>query len=98
MSLVRIRKVTPLEGLRVRLTLTDDRVVERDLSQLMVGPIFDPLRSDPGKFREVKVEAGTLVWPNGADLCPDVLIWNGPPPEEAAEDAQRAVQSRQNVR
>ena len=65
MTLVRIRNVTPLEGFRVRLTLTDDRVVERDLSQLMVGPIFDPLRSDPGKFREVTVEAGTLVWPNG---------------------------------
>ena len=21
------------------------------------------------------------VWPNGADLCPDVLIWGGLPPE-----------------
>jgi hypothetical protein len=23
-----------------------------------------------------------VVWPNGADLCPDVLIWGGPPPQE----------------
>ena len=23
------------------------------------------------------------MWPNGADLCPDVVIRGGPPPEEA---------------
>lgn len=33
------------------------------------------------------VERGTLVWPNGADLCPDVLIWSGVPPTETASDA-----------
>jgi hypothetical protein len=47
MTLVRIRKVTLLGGLRVRLALADSRVVERDLSALTVGPIFDPLRSNP---------------------------------------------------
>jgi hypothetical protein len=94
MTLVRIRKVTLLGGLRVRLTLTDNRVVERDLSALMVGSIFDPLRSDPARFSEVTVEAGTLVWPNGADFCPDVLIWNGPPPEKPAENTPRTAQSR----
>ncbi len=28
-------------------------------------------------FKRVKVdaEAGTLVWPNGVDICPDVLYW-----------------------
>ena len=33
------------------------------------------------------VEDGTLVWPNGADLCPDVLIWDGLPPANSASDA-----------
>ncbi len=78
--LLRIREVAPLEGFRLRLTLTDDSVVERDVSALLRGPIFEPLRQDPGLFRAVRVEGGTVVWPNGADLCPDVLIWNGPPP------------------
>ena len=87
MSLVRIRNVTALEGYRVSLALTDGRVIERDLLPLLVGPIFEKIRTDPAAFKQLRVEDGTLVWPNGADLCPDVLIWGGLPPEDAAIDA-----------
>ena len=80
MNLIRIRDVVPLEGRRVRLTLTDGSVVERDISFLLVGPVFEPIRNDPACFEQVHVEAGSLVWPNGADLCPDVVIWGGAPP------------------
>ena len=36
--------------------------------------VFAPLR-EPAYFRSVRVnrDVGTIVWPNGADLCPDVL-------------------------
>jgi hypothetical protein len=36
--------------------------------------VFAPLR-DPAYFAQVRVdrELGTVVWPNGADLDPDVL-------------------------
>ena len=36
--------------------------------------IFEPLL-DPVYFSMVKVDPilGTIVWPNGADICPDVL-------------------------
>ena len=84
MSLVRIRDVVPLEGFRLRLTLTDERVIEQDISTLLVGPVFEPIRSDRSIFCQVRAEAGTVVWPNGADLCPDVLIWGGAPPLEAS--------------
>ncbi len=87
MKLVRIREARPLAGYRVQVTLTDGRVVERDLEDLLVGPVFDEIRSDPARFREMRVEGGTLVWPTGADLCPDVLIWGGLPPADAASDA-----------
>jgi hypothetical protein len=87
MSLVRIREVQVLENHRVRLVLTDGAIVERDLAGLLRGPIFDAIRSDEARFREVRVDAGTLVWPNGADLCPDVVIWGGPPPAEVRDTA-----------
>ena len=37
--------------------------------------MFEPLRADPELFRQVRVdeELGTIVWPNGADMDPDVL-------------------------
>jgi hypothetical protein len=81
MSLIRIANVVPLEGFRLRLTLTDGSVVERDVECLLNGPVFDELRSRPAAFRTTRIEGGTVAWPNGADLDPDVLIWGGPPPE-----------------
>jgi len=38
------------------------------------GGVFRPLQ-DMDFFRQVRVdrEAGTLVWPNDVDFCPDVL-------------------------
>jgi hypothetical protein len=91
MSLLRIREVVPLEGFRLRLRLTNDAVVERDISELMRGPVFEDLRRDPAKFRDVRVEGGTVVWGNGADLCPDVLIWGGPPPLNSEDVAAAAT-------
>ncbi len=80
MSLVRIVGVEPLENFRLRLHLTNDTMVERDVRPLLRGPIFDDLLRSPERFRDVHAEDGTVVWGNGADLCPDVLIWGGPPP------------------
>lgn len=82
MALLRIREVVPLDGFRLRLTLTDESVIERDVSQLLTGPIFEPVRRERATFTAVRAEGGTVVWPNGADLCPDVLIWGGAPPDE----------------
>jgi hypothetical protein len=87
MKLVRIREAKPLGNQRVELTLTDGRVVERDLGPMLVGPVFSEIRNDEVRFMELRVEGGALVWPNGADLCPDVLIWGGLPPADTASDA-----------
>ena len=87
MKLVRIRVAKPLDKQRVQLTLTDGRVIERDLASMLVGSVFEDIRNDPARFAEMRVEGGTLVWPNGADLCPDVLIWGGLPPVDSASDA-----------
>lgn len=91
MSLLRIREVMPVEGFRLRLTLTDGSIVVRDITDLLTGPMFEPIRNDSVVFRQVKVESGTVVWPNGADLCPDVLIWGGIPPKNSAVPSQTLI-------
>ncbi|HEY1378626.1 MAG TPA: DUF2442 domain-containing protein [Gemmataceae bacterium] len=84
MPLVRIRHVEPLDGYRLRLSLTDGRVVERDVLPLFVGPAFDRVRTDPWLFAQAGVVHGTVAWPGDVDLDPDVLIWGGPPPNRSA--------------
>ncbi len=81
-DLLRITAVAPLAGFRLRLTLTDGSVVVRDVEKLIWGPIFDAVRADRRAFEAVRVEAGTVAWPGGADLDPDVLIWGGAPPRD----------------
>ena len=93
MCLVRIVSAAPLDGFRLRLTLTNGDVVERDVLHLMIGPVFERLRADPNEFRAVQVEGGALVWPNGADLCPDTIIWSGLPPVSAPHPGDGAPTS-----
>lgn len=53
----------------------DDGVEQTiDFEPILIGPLFGPLR-DPHVFRQVRVDTdlGTLVWPNGADIDPNVL-------------------------
>jgi hypothetical protein len=59
----------------VCLELTDGRQKTVDLEKYLKGPIFEPIRNNPSEFAKVYVDlrAGTIVWPNGADIDPDVL-------------------------
>lgn len=82
--MLRIRRANPLDGHRLRLTLTNGDVVERDIGALLWGTVFEPLRTDDTLFRQVTVRAGTVSWPGDADLDPDVLIWGGPAPRDPA--------------
>ena len=84
-----------MEAFRLRLKLTDGSVIERNIAKLMIGPVFEALKSNLDLFRQVKVENGTVVWPNGADLCPDVLIWGGAPPEKATSPPKLLVSGKQ---
>jgi len=43
-----------------------------DLSRRLHGPIFGPLQ-DEALFAKVYLGLGTVVWPGGADLVPDVM-------------------------
>ena len=87
MALIRIAKARPLQSFEVELTLTTGDVIQRDLEPFLRGPVFDAIRNDERQFRLLRVEDGTVVWPNGADLCPDVLIWGGVPPADVSSCA-----------
>jgi hypothetical protein len=74
-SLPRVTAVEPLGGFRLRLTFNDGLVRDLDFSPVVdEGGVFEPLR-DPQFFSTVAVDetAGTICWPNGVDLDPDVL-------------------------
>jgi hypothetical protein len=88
--MLRICRATALDGDRLRLTLTNGDVIERDIGALLWGPVFEPL-GDDARFRQVFVQAGTMAWPGDLDLDPDVLIWGGPAPREPAQRPTRML-------
>ena len=75
-KLVRVKAVQPLDGFKVLFTFDNGEQREIDLEMYIWGPVFEPLRSDPVFFRSMKVEGGTIAWPNGADIDPDVLYYD----------------------
>jgi len=69
-----IISVTVLSHGVLRLTFTDGLEGDVDVLRRMHGPVFADARSPDG-FSQVAVDAetGTIVWPTGANLAPDVL-------------------------
>jgi hypothetical protein len=70
-----IVEAVPLDGYRLKLRFQDGATGVVDVSQLVrFTGVFAPLR-DAKEFASVRVnsELGTVCWPSGADLDPDVL-------------------------
>jgi hypothetical protein len=65
----------PLKGHAVHVRFADGTTADVDLAYLLdYGGVFEPLR-DPAYFSRLQAdaEAGTIVWPNGADVAPETL-------------------------
>jgi len=73
--LVRVQGIERREGFKVNIRFTDGSSREVDLAPYLRGPIFEPIRNDPVLFGSMQVEEGTIAWPNGADIDPDVLYY-----------------------
>jgi hypothetical protein len=84
-KLARIRQAEALGGLSLRLTFTDGMVRELDLEPMLTEGVLAALR-DPELFATVALDpvAGTVMWPNGVDLDPDVLHGDHDPAQGAA--------------
>lgn len=89
--MVRVARVQPLEGYRLRVGFTDgtERII--DVERYLRGPVFEPLKEDRALFQAVVVdpELGTVVWPNGADMDPDVLYGTREPAWSEDPDRKR---------
>lgn len=70
-----VTRVQCLDEYRLRLTFDNGEDREVDIAALVpFDGVFEALK-DRAYFARVRVEpdVGTIVWPNGADFCPDVL-------------------------
>lgn len=68
-------EAAPRDGYLVHVSFEDGLSADIDLAYLRdYGGIFKPLR-DVGYFRQLRAdaEAGTIVWPNEADVAPETL-------------------------
>ncbi len=72
----RVNHVRHVHDYRLELGFTNGVRKEVDFRDRIVGRrgVFRPL-ADVDYFKKVQLEpeAGTIVWPNGVDFCPDVL-------------------------
>jgi len=79
-------EATPVQGYTVHVCFDDGLIADVDLSYLMdYGGVFEPLR-ETTYFRRLRAdtEAGTIVWPNEADIAPETLYAHakrGPVPQ-----------------
>lgn len=70
-----LKNAQPLDDYRVHVRFEDGTAADVDLSYLLeYGGVFEPLR-DLDYFRRLRAdpEAGTIVWPNDADVAPETL-------------------------
>ena len=92
--LIRVQSAEPLDAPRIRVVFTNGEQREIDLTPyIATGSIFEPVRSDPSFFQSMVVDGGTLTWPNGADIDPDVLYHGGTPPWVPATPHTEEVRS-----
>ena len=57
---------------KVRLAFNDGIEGVVDFADWLEGPVFEPVR-DADFFQRFFIEAGAIVWPNGADIAPETL-------------------------
>ena len=84
LTMLTIRSVETLDDYWLRLTLSDRTTIERDVSDLLRGPVFEGLRTNYAEFRQARVRHGSVEWPGDLDLAPEALIWDGPVPHDSS--------------
>jgi len=68
----RVKSVIPEDDYKLRVIFSNGETGIYDCTPLLNFGVFCELR-DVDYFRRVRVEGGTVVWPNEQDICPDTL-------------------------
>jgi hypothetical protein len=89
----RVISAEPKDGYRLLLRFSNGENRLFDASPLLDCPAFRPLKS-VGLFNSVRVECGTVVWPNGIDYCPDTLYAESVPPATVGGQPERQSGTR----
>lgn len=86
-----VKSVYPLKNYHLILEFDNDEYRIIDIKPFIKGSVFEPLKN-PAFFKQVKVDpdAGTITWPNGADLDPAVLYEKSTPFKLPGEDAAKS--------
>ncbi len=74
--MIRVVSAKILNGYTVKLKLSNGSTKTVNLEPFLCGQIFEPLKLNYKLFASLKVDKtlGTIVWENGADIDPDVLL------------------------
>ena len=92
-----IKKVEYVEDYKLRLYFRNHRIIIVDLQKVLstAKDMLLPLK-DLEFFKKVKCEYGTIVWPNGADLCPNFLYSMGRPEKKFIRKVKRSHLARKS--
>ncbi len=73
---IHINTAEYVDGFKIKLSFNDGKEGIADLTDALVGPVFEHLKNQKEFTRfQVDKELDTIVWPNGADLAPEYLYF-----------------------
>ncbi|MDX6719460.1 MAG: hypothetical protein QOJ63_1714 [Solirubrobacteraceae bacterium] len=72
LPLVHVARVEVIGDHRLRLGFEDGTVGDVAFDEHEWRGVFEPL-ADQAFFAQVRVESGTIAWPNGVDMAPEPL-------------------------
>jgi len=87
-ALVDITNVAVIGDHRLRLSFEDGTVGDVAFEQRAWRGVFEPL-ADPNVFAQVRVDMGTITWPNGLDMAPEPLYEAASRRPVVAHDSRR---------
>ena len=94
-----VKKVEYLEGYKLKLHFDNRHIKIVNLDSMLKNAknMLAPLMN-LDYFKKVKCDGTTIFWPNGVDLCPDVLFKMGENVSRSVSKRPQSIRKRKVVR